>query len=416
MNVSGHRARICLITPGHLATNPRLVKEADALTEAGNDVAVIAADYVGWAREADAEFRGRPWQVAARLSFGPDAPPARYLVQTLRRRGARALLRLAPRSSLLQEAATHPIGPDLIRAARAVRADLYIAHYIAALPAAAKAAARFGAKYAFDAEDFHLGEFPDGQATLARDLVAAIEARYLPGCAYLTAASPGIADAYAENYGLTRPTVVLNVFPKDRAPPQPTEAGTIAPGPSVYWFSQTIGPNRGLETAVRALSLSAARPHLYLRGNPARGFAEELLAIAAAGGSTDRIHFLAPAPPGEMERVAQNYDIGLASEPGWTRNNSILLSNKIFTYLLAGLPIAASATSANTSLAATGVAAIHLYEPDNPVALASVYDALLLDKACLTEARISAWRLGQQRFNWELENRVLLSEIERTLA
>ena len=37
-------ARICLISPGHLTSNPRLVKEADALTEAGHVVVVIS----GW--------------------------------------------------------------------------------------------------------------------------------------------------------------------------------------------------------------------------------------------------------------------------------------------------------------------------------------------------------------------------------
>ena len=36
---------ICLLTPGHLSTNPRLTKEADALVSAGFEVCVLAADY-----------------------------------------------------------------------------------------------------------------------------------------------------------------------------------------------------------------------------------------------------------------------------------------------------------------------------------------------------------------------------------
>ena len=43
-------------------------------------------------------------------------------------------------------------------AACAVPADLYIAHYVAALPAAGAAAQRHGALLGFDAEDFHSGE------------------------------------------------------------------------------------------------------------------------------------------------------------------------------------------------------------------------------------------------------------------
>jgi hypothetical protein len=36
-------ATICLVTPGHLGSNPRIVKEADALTEHGYQVHVVFA-------------------------------------------------------------------------------------------------------------------------------------------------------------------------------------------------------------------------------------------------------------------------------------------------------------------------------------------------------------------------------------
>ena len=134
-----------------------------------------------------------------------------------------------------------------------VKADLYIAHYPAALPAAAKSAARHGARYAFDAEDFHLGDLPDlPKHEHERRRLRAIEGAYLPRAAYVTAASPGIADAYVKGYGIKRPAVVLNVFPLSRAPASTTPRGTVEPGPSLYWFSQTIGPDRGLEAAVAA--------------------------------------------------------------------------------------------------------------------------------------------------------------------
>src|SRR5437870_2051059 len=86
--------RICLITPGHLATNPRIVKEADALSEAGYEVTVIAANFLDWAHRADAEFGDRTWQVGRKVSFGPRAPIERYLRQTIRRKICRGLIRM----------------------------------------------------------------------------------------------------------------------------------------------------------------------------------------------------------------------------------------------------------------------------------------------------------------------------------
>ena len=57
--------------------------------------------------------------------------------------------------------AWHPLSPELVAAAATVPADLYIAHYPTALPAAALAAQRNGVIYAYDAEDFHLGDPPE---------------------------------------------------------------------------------------------------------------------------------------------------------------------------------------------------------------------------------------------------------------
>src|SRR5215469_5721617 len=83
---------VCLITPGHLATNPRIVKEADALSDAGYKVTVIAADFLDWAHRADAEFAERTWQVGRKVAFGPRARRKTYLKQTIRRKTCRALI------------------------------------------------------------------------------------------------------------------------------------------------------------------------------------------------------------------------------------------------------------------------------------------------------------------------------------
>jgi glycosyltransferase involved in cell wall biosynthesis len=406
--------RICLITPGHLSTNPRIVKEADALSGAGYDVTVIAADYMQWAREADAEFGGRRWQVAPKVRFGPQAPRPIHFKQALTRRSARMLTKAVGLRQFLVERAIHPAVPALVRAALSVRADLYIAHYTAALPAAARAARKFGSCYAFDAEDYHLGELPDGEAhEFERSLIRAIEQRYLPGCAYMTAASPGIADAYVETYGVRRPTVVLNVFPRANAPKAPTGAGNTRPGPSLYWFSQTIGPNRGLEIAVEAMSLSAARPHLYLRGNLAAGYAAHLGAIATKFGVGDRIHLLEPAAPSAMESLAADYDLGLVSELEQTPNRKIALVNKLFSFFLAGVPAVISAIPAHRRLEEVEGAAF-LYEPEDPVGLARELDALLLNPERLAEARNRAWSVGQRRYNWDIEKRILLSAVTQS--
>src|SRR5207237_6466313 len=96
----------------------------------------------------------------------------------------------------------------LRHAVRDLPADLYIAHYVAALPAAAAAARRHGGMLGFDAEDFHSGE---GTADPADDfrkaLVETIEGACLPSCAHVTAAAPLIGSAYSARYGVSPVTV-----------------------------------------------------------------------------------------------------------------------------------------------------------------------------------------------------------------
>lgn len=358
-----------------------------------------------------------PWRIADPIRFGPDAPSPTRLVQVARQRAARAALSLLGEREALVRSAWHQITPNLVAAARRVPADLYIAHYPAALPAAAIAARQCNARYAYDAEDYHLGDAAEGAGSeRQRRLLRAVEGRYLPGCAYITAASPGIADAYVETYGCARPTVVLNVFPRSYAPPHSTSTGAARPGPSVYWFSQTIGTNRGLEAAVRAIGRARSRPHLYLRGSPSPGFASRLHQIAEETGAADRLHLLPPAAPSEMARLAVDYDVALSGEPGFCPNNRIALGNKIFSYLLGGVPVLMSDTPAHRAFARHADGAVRLYPVDDERALALTLDEFLLDAPALARARSVAFALGQERYNWDLEARTFLGAVKGAIG
>jgi len=400
---------VCLVTPGHLSTNPRLVKEADALAAAGYAVSIVSSRFISWADEADSEFVRRPWAMR-RVAFGPIAGRMRHVAQSLQRRAGMLAYKLL---GCCAELAFHPVIPALTRAACAVPADLYIAHNLAALPAAYRAARKRGARLGFDAEDFHSGELNDTPENALRlRLTREIERRYLSRCEHLTAASPGIARAYADAYGVKEPVVILNVFPKSDAPAAPTARGTAQPSPSLYWFSQTIGPDRGLETVVEAISLSRSRPTLLLRGNPSPGYEQQLTALAANLGIAECVRILPPAPPRAMVRLAAGYDVGLATENSYTLNRDICLTNKLFTYLLAGIPTLASDTTAQAEIAAEMPEAVLVYRQNNPQALAKKMDDLLLTSNRLSTARKTAWRMGQARYNWETEQHDFVKMIE----
>jgi glycosyltransferase involved in cell wall biosynthesis len=154
---------------------------------------------------------------------------------------------------------------------------------------------------------------------------------------------------------------------------------------------------------------------LHLRGTPARGYESKLRGLASQFGVANRLHILPPAAPDDMVRLAAEYDVGLVSETGETHNRRVALSNKQFTYLLAGLPGIMSNNEAHVGFAPNAAGAVDLYGIEDAASLAAALDALLSDPGRLAQARTLAFALGQERFNWEAEAPRLVSMISGVL-
>ena len=394
------------MSPGNLASNPRLFKEADALHSAGYDVTTVVADFSESVRAFDDELVARAsWRVvriARQRGLNLRSAASALIARTM---GGRVPVGLACRA-----AGGAPVGA-MMRSVRAVEADLYVAHYVAALPAAADAARRHGALLGFDAEDFHSGEGVGGAGEDFRmKMVTAVEQATLPHCAYSTAASPLIGRAYAERYGLS-PTTILNVFPLAMAPRQPRPRERASAEFKAYWFSQTIGLDRGLQAFVRAMALTRCRVTLDIRGSNRWRHGDTLMKLAGELGIADRVRLLPLAPPGEMVRLAADYDLGLSLETDISESRNYCLTNKIFSYLLAGVPTMLSDTPAQRALAPDLGRAATVVSLADPAAMASALDLICGTEGALEEAMATAWRLGRERYNWEVEQRLLLDAV-----
>jgi glycosyltransferase involved in cell wall biosynthesis len=406
------RRSVCIVSPGHLASNPRAVKEADALHEAGYRVTVVAAaDLAASVRPFDEEIVARaPW-TAVRVRRGSRAARMASCAAAAAVRAAHLPATAIP--PWLAAAAHSPQTPGLARAACAVPADLYIAHYVAALPAAAAAARRHGAALGYDAEDFHAGEQPGDSSKAA--LVQAIERAFLGGCSHITAAAPMIADGYAEIYG-KRPITVLNVFPlperDDAESPLDRKAGE---GLRAYWFSQTIGLDRGLQSFVQAMARTRARVTLHVRGSDEWQHGNALRALAHELGIADRIELLPIASPLDMVKLARAYDIGLSLETDVSESRRRCLTNKIFTYLLAGQPVLMSDTPAQAALARELGDAAALVSLADPASIAEQLDRWALSPGKLRAARQAARQLARIRYNWQVEQQVFLASVNQAL-
>jgi len=407
--------RVCLITPGHLASTPRVLKEADALAAAGYDTHVVSGRHFGPGDPLDEEILARAAWRSMRVDFRDGRPGV--LRRKILRRLARKLLSAVHAPSLAARA-HHAETFTLAHAAASLGADLYLGHCLAGLPAAALAARAAGTRYGFDIEDFHDAETHEAATNPAeRRIRRILQQTFLPNCASLTAAAPLIARATADAYGVNA-QVILNVFPRSHAPAEPLMPAPItdARPARIYWFSQTVGPGRGLETMVEVLAHMRTPAELALRGFSAPDYRAELSARAARAGLRRPIQFLDPAPAGEMVRLAATADLGLSIEETSPRNRDLCLTNKLFVYLLAGIPQLLSNTRAQTMFAPEVGAAGLLADPNQIDETARTLDAFFGNPTRLAESRAAAWRLGQEKFCWDVEQYAFLNVVEQALG
>jgi hypothetical protein len=257
--------KICIVTPGILASNPRVVKEAEALSEAGYLVHIIYTRHVAYLMETDQQIlKEHPLWKVDYLDWAGNDPKARFIkiISGLKRRIANSLLSKGIYFKAIIPFLMNRFYSWQLKKAIASRADLYIAHYPESLAIAANAAKINNASFAYDAEDYHRGE------NLPEHILKAIrltEDHYLKQAAYITAASPLIAKAYQQLYPKTVVKPIENAFPLK----QQAEFQELSHPPyRFFWFSQTIGHSRGLEEFIIILGNTARQDiQLTLLGN-----------------------------------------------------------------------------------------------------------------------------------------------------
>ena len=409
-----YNKHIIMMTTGQPATNPRLVKEADCLTANGYRVTVLYCYWNNWATRADAAMmQGRKWKIV-RVGGHPLESPLTYLLTKVIQKLSLNISEIMIQNSLKIYALSRATFP-LARAAKQMHADLYLAHNLAALPAAIKAAKKHKAPAGFDAEDYHREETHSCASSLSSNLKVMLEDKYIPQLEYFTTSSTTIADLYKSHYQY-QPLVLRNVLPLE---PQPLRKD-LPHGPKtlkLFWFSQTIGPDRGIELIVESLKyLKTPRYELHLLGEPKSGYLRQIVDLAAAHGiPPTKLHFHPPVPPKKLFQYCCKFDIGLASEPAFCTNNDAALSNKLFTYIQAGLAVLLSDTKAQQAFYDQYPQIGKCYKKDCALDLARAIQYYLDHDYELQRTKQANFLLGRHTLNWEQESQEFIKKIKQTI-
>ncbi|HEX9988538.1 MAG TPA: glycosyltransferase [Chloroflexia bacterium] len=393
----------------HPCHNPRLIREADTLAAMGHDIKVVAPSFMPGLHEKDRRLIAtREWRLVS-ADFRPGTWRRRYrsLLVRGRKRFARELFGRLRWGRAVEYAFTAAL-PELKRLALRERADWFIAHAHPALPVAAAAARHWQARLGFDCEDLlaELGADPP-------EIVRRIERRYLPACNYVSVPSQAMAKRLQENYAIPAPIVLYNVFLLAladglAAPIERPARGILR----LHWFGQTVGPGRGLEEAIEAMKLLGPGVELHLRGVISGEYRATLADLARQPGGPANIFFHPQIDHDDLIRSLAEFDVGLALERLDNGSYSRTVTNKVFSYLLAGLAVAATDTPGQREVMGQVPSAGFLYPAGEPGALAAGLRRWQSDIQEMHASQQAAWDAARQRFCWDIEKENYLQALD----
>jgi glycosyltransferase involved in cell wall biosynthesis len=181
----------------------------------------------------------------------------------------------------------------------------------------------------------------------------------------------------------------------------------VSGGEPVVLYQGGFAPHRGLPTLVRSAH-ELERGTIVLMGWGR--LEDELRALIAREDLADRVRIVAPVPPGDVVAYAAGAAIGVIPYEPVGLNNTYTTPNKLFDYMAAGLPVAASRLPELIRFVEQGEIGL-TFAPGDPTSLAGALNKILADPERYARMRKRA-QVAARRYTWERESRKLLALYE----
>lgn len=407
-------AKILILIGAHLCTAPRPQKEAETLANAGHDVTVRGFWFDPELVERDRILiANKKWRFEPIIDFQPTRRLNNWRIRLQGRLAKEQFQRFGTFSPTLLGYGTKA----MLKAARQARADLTIVHSEAGLWVGNRLLDE-GFRVGVDFEDWFSEDLlPTARSARPIDQLQVLESRLARECTYCLTTSHALAEAMAETYQAPKPTVIYNTFPwaeRSQIDNQKRDRQNLNL-PSLHWFSQTIGPGRGLETLFHALPHLRMPVEIHLRGNypdSARQWLEALIPSEWR----DYIFIHPTVLNSELLSRIGEHDIGLALEYTDIPSRNLTVTNKLFQYLQAGLAVIATDTAGQREILSQKPAVGQLIPSNNPVALAQALKELACEPEKLTLAKAASLEAAKEQFCWEKQSQSLLLTAELALS
>lgn len=291
---------------------------------------------------------------------------------------------------------------------RSRKADIVHCNDLPTLPAgaAARLLSRKRTRVVYDAHEFEINDVANEPRWKIR--VKSIMERFWIRHADATmTVSESIADEYVRMYGIPKPALVLNCPPLAPLPEADLFRSTlgIARASVIFLYQGGLAPGRGIESIIAAFKELSDndRVVVFMGYGPMEG------AIKQAAAQHSNIFYHPAVSPDVLPAYTASADFGLCLIENLCLSYYYCLPNKLFEYLMAGLPVLVS-----------DLQELRRFICAHPVGqILSGGDAQSIRNAIATldEATIQTYREAVSAtraiFHWQAQEGVLLQVYER---
>jgi len=288
-------------------------------------------------------------------------------------------------------------------------ADVFHSHDLNTLGVGAACKARTGALLVYDSHELQT----ERNRMTAKSKAAAIkeEGSLLPSADAMIVASPSWVAWNTKLYGqLPDPTVTLLNVPEltaiDDSKDLRAELG-IPTERRIVIYQGSIQENRGIEPAIDAVAMLDGVTLVVIGYGYHRPALESLVRTRNL---EDKVLFFGPVRNDELISYSASADIGLANIVNSSVSYHTSLPNKLFEYVMAGIPVVGS-DSPEIGRIVTEEGIGEVCDADDPAALANAMSHILENPDSYRDAILAT----SARYNWQVEQ-VTLTDVYATLG
>jgi glycosyltransferase involved in cell wall biosynthesis len=288
-------------------------------------------------------------------------------------------------------------------------ADIYHASELTALPACFIVSRLLRKPLIFEIYDL---QFPVPYTGVAfwRRMGPYLYALLLPHCAEVIVTSPLHAQEIRKRYSVPAITLVRNIprYQVVKKSDRLRKHLGLSPNTRIAIYQGNISSDRGLDILIHAASFLERDTAIVIMGKAKQATLTHLEALISKEGMTDRVKILPPVPYEELLDWTASADIGLTVlPPDFSLNTQTLLPNKLFEYLMAGLPVLSSELDAVADVIKTYDVGqiVHSHTPSD---VGRAINTMLADRTALTRMHQNALHVVQENLCWEKEKEQLI--------